>query len=157
MWRSLEYHHIWGTRSPSVRQMGTSSLRSCWKLHMIWCVSYHFHVLSCNLWKPILDSCVFVFIPGCFKVTDAVYLENIVVVQCIRTSDNWRIDVCPSVYDIFREQFWTTLLSDRSYNQSYQGFWTTSLFLNFSESDDIGAIGDLVFRRWNDSFFEKGC
>ena len=30
-------------------------------------------------------------------------------------------------------------------------------FLNFSESDDIGAIGDLVFRRWNDSFFEKGC
>ena len=30
-------------------------------------------------------------------------------------------------------------------------------FLNSSESDDIGAIGDLVVRRWNDSFFEKGC
>ena len=30
-------------------------------------------------------------------------------------------------------------------------------FSNFSESDDIGAIGDLVVRRWNDSFFEKGC
>ena len=30
-------------------------------------------------------------------------------------------------------------------------------FLNFSESDDIGVIGDLVFRRLNDSFFAKGC
>ena len=28
-------------------------------------------------------------------------------------------------------------------------------FLNFSESDDIGAIEDLVFRRWNDSFLKK--
>ena len=28
-------------------------------------------------------------------------------------------------------------------------------FFNFSESDDIGAIEDLVFRRWNDSFLKK--
>ena len=26
-------------------------------------------------------------------------------------------------------------------------------FLNSSKSDDIGAIGDLVVRRWNDNFF----
>ena len=28
-------------------------------------------------------------------------------------------------------------------------------FLNFCESDDIGAIEDLVFRRWNESVLKK--